>query len=381
MIIVRVFTAAAKPMLIGGALSAAAVGGYFAVDTLRRGSPTAFEQVQDQGQRLLISEFGDRGDTVIAVDPADVSNRTTIAQIEHAAGFGVFPVLAPDGKAIAYTALPSDLQNPAPDSPALAAVIDVREKATLLAADVDLLVPPVWAPDSQSFVVRKNSAAQDAAGSFELLLLGRDGSRSTITTWTSAAIFPIAFAPRGGTLYFATLNAEGTDLYGVAPDGSGETKIAHLSDQIARDWKLSPDGTRLAYSVAESGQTPSVVTKTLDLASASAADAVSSGAPRTEFNPTWKSDGGLTIAAVQPEGGSRAISVDSGGAAQEVTANSDGIDLPLGWAPDGVRLAVRSVDGKTPLDAAAGRVEVVDSDGHRDRVSDSADVLIVGWLR
>jgi hypothetical protein len=117
MLIVRVFTAAAKPALAGGALIAAVAGGYFAVDNVRGGSASAFQQVQGHGQQLVISEFGERADSIVAIDPADVSSRKTIATIEHADGFGVFPSLSPDGRAIAYPALPSDTAKPSPDTP------------------------------------------------------------------------------------------------------------------------------------------------------------------------------------------------------------------------------------------------------------------------
>ncbi len=382
MLLVRVLTAVAKPALAGGVLTVAAAGGWFAIDRARDdGNVSAFQSVQGHGQQLVISEFGHRADTIVAVDPADVTSRKTIATIEHAEGFGVFPALSPDGQAIAYTALPSDTVNASPDSPAHAAVVDVHGGVTLLADDVDLLVPPVWSPDSVSIVVRKNTPAPAAAGTFELLLLDRDGTRSTITSWTTAAVFPIAFAPDGSRLYFATLNAGGTDLYGIAPDGSDEEHIAHLSDEIARDWKLSPDGATLAYSVAESGAQPQVITRMLDLATGAAADAVAASGPRAEFNPAWDADGTLTIASLKPGGGSDAVSVNASGATASVASSGDAIDLPLAWSPEGDRLAVRSVAGATPAEAGESHVELIDGDGGRDRVSESADVLIVGWLR
>ena len=301
MIIVRALTMIAKPAILGGAIATTAVGGWFAFDTLRpNDAPSAFQQVQSEGQRLLVSEFGETADTIVAIDPGDVTDRTTIATIEHASGYGIFATLSPDGQAIAYTALPSDTARPGPDTPALAAIVDVDGGVTPLADDVDLLVAPVWSPDSQSIVVRKNTPAEDSAGSFELLLLGRDGSRATLTTWTTASVFPIAYAPDASKIYFATLNTAGTDVYSIAPDGTAETKIAHLSDQIARDWRLSPDGATLAYSAAESGSTPSVIAKTLDLATGVAADAVapddlqagppSTGIARGELNPAWKAE-------------------------------------------------------------------------------------------
>jgi Tol biopolymer transport system component len=388
MIIVRALTVIAKPAILGGAIAATAAGGWFAVDNLGpHDAPSAFRQLQGHGQRLLVSEFGEGADTIVAIDPGDVAGgRTTIATVDHAPGYGIFATLSPDGQAIAYTALAADEPKPGPDSPARAAIVGVNGDVTPLAGDVDLLIAPAWSPDSASIVVRKNTPAPDAAGSFELLLLGRDGSRATLTTWTTAAVFPIGFAPDGSKLYFASLNNSGTDLYSIAPDGSAETKIAHLSDQIARDWKLSPDGSALAYSVAESGGTPSVIAKTLELSTGAAVEAVapeagppSTGVARGEFNPAWRSGGDLTIASLNLDGGGNAVAVDAAGRASALTTNDARIDLPLGWSPDGATLAVRAVDGKTPSEAGESHVELV-HDGTRDRVSESADVQIVGWL-
>ena len=103
---------------------------------------TAFESVQGTARGCVVSAFSDSHDDIIAIDPGDVSTRTTIAHIDHAPGFGVFATLAPDGHALAYTALSPDAARPTPDAPAQAAVVDMDGKATLLADDVDLLVPP-----------------------------------------------------------------------------------------------------------------------------------------------------------------------------------------------------------------------------------------------
>jgi Tol biopolymer transport system component len=379
MMLVRVLAAFAKPALVGSTLTVAAAGAYVGYDHWQNDGPTPFQQVQSQGQRLLISEFADEADTIVAVNPDDPSDRVAIATIDHASGYGIFPTLSPDGDAIAYTGLPPDTERPAPDAPAQAAIVDDDGHVTLLADDVDLLVPPVWAPDGESIVVRKNTPEDDSAGSFELIALSRDGSRDTITSWSSAAVFPIAFSPDGATLYFATLNASGTDLYRIGPDGADETLIAHLSDEIARDWKLSPDGSTLAYSVAESGGKPAMLAMTLDLATG-AEQRVTSDSDRAEFNPAWNVDGDLTISSVKPDGGGDAISVDSGGAATALSDNSDAIDLPLAWSPDGSSLAVRSVDAASPEQAGRSYVEIVKLGGDRERASDAADVLVVGWL-
>lgn len=378
MLIVRVLAAAIKPALVGGAITASAAGG-FAAWQYTRDDVTAFQRVQSAGQRLLVSEFGEGADTIVAIDPADPRiGRTEVARISHAPGYGIFAALSPDGDAIAYTALPADTPRPAPDAPATAAIVEDDGDVVTLATDIDLLIPPVWSPDGASIVVRKNTPAENSAGRFELILLGRDGSRSTVTSWSSAAVFPIAFSPDGAALYFATLDETGVDLYSVAPDGAAETKIAHLSDDIARDWKLSPDGSMLAYSVALSGAQPRVVTMTLDLATGIAAEAVA-GSTGAEFNPAWTPDGELTIASLDAQGGS-AVSVDANGATEQITGSDGAIDLPLGWSPDGATLAVRTIESAPANEDPESHIELVTQDGGRERISESADVLIVGWM-
>jgi len=396
MIIVRALRASVRPALALGAIAAAATGAYAAYARITPNArPTPpFAALQGQGQRLLISEFGEKADTLVAVDPADVSRRTEVARVDHAPEYGIFAVLSPDGHAIAYTALPPDAARPSPDTPAVAAVIDTNGEVTELAGDVDLLVTPVWTPDSGAVVVRKTTPCADACedsaiGESTLVLLRRDGTRADITTWHTAAPFPIGFAPDGTTLYFATIGPGGTDLYRVAPDGSDETKVAHLSDDVARDWRLSPDGTQLAFAAGESGRDPQVVARIVDIATGDVRDAVadlaagppSTGVARGEFNPVWRPDGTLAIGAMNLDGGANAVAVDGAGAATGVTARADALDLPLSWSPDGAYLAVRSVEGRTPFDAGATHIDLVDSSGGRQRVSDSADVLVVGWLR
>jgi Tol biopolymer transport system component len=382
MLIARVAAVALKPALAVSAVTASAAGGAYGYQNWRGDDATAFERLQSAGQQLLIAEFGTHEDTIIAIDPNDIDgSRTEIASIGHAAEWGVFATLAPDGEAIAYTALPEDTVDPSPDSPAIAAIVEADGDVRTLADDVDLLIAPVWAPGSDAIVVRKNTPEENDAGSFELILLGRDGSRSTITSWRSAAVFPVAFSPDGDKLYFTTINAGGVDLYSVAPDGADEALIAHLSDEIARDWTLSPDGTTLAYSIAESGPDPRVVAMTLDIESGAASEAVAASADdAAQINPAWRGDDELTIASISADGGGGAVSVDATGASDAITENEDSIDVPVAWSPDGSSLAVRAVEGATPLEAGESHIELVTPEGDRARVSERADVLIVGWM-
>lgn len=378
MLFVRVLTAFAKPALVGSAVVATAAGAYLAWAGTRPDDLTPFESIQRADARLIVSEFGENEDTIVAIDPADASNRTTLATIDHAPGWGAFATLAPDGASIAYTALPPDARDPSPDTPAIAGVIEADGDVLALAANADLVIPPVWAPNGQSIVVRRSTLAEEGTGTQELVVLGIDGSESSLTSWSSSAVFPVGYAPDGATFYFATLNASGSDLYRIDADGSGESLVAHLSDDISREWTLSPDGTALAYSVAESGATPRVVAMRLDLATGAAAPALDDAAG-SQINPAWSRDGELTVASVKPEGGGDAVIAAIDGAGQALDDNDDSIDLPLAWSPDGETLAVRAVDGATPFQARGSRIELLRLDGTREQVSDGPDVLIVGW--
>jgi Tol biopolymer transport system component len=382
MIFARALVALAKPVAAVGVVGAAVTGAWFAIDRIGGDGTTQFQRVvADDAQHLLISEFGLHEDTIVAVQADDTSERREIATIDHAEGWGVFAALSPDGRAIAYTALPTDTQKPTPDSRAIAGIVEDNGDVQPLADDADLLITPVWSPESDAIVVRRNVPEEASAGSFELLLLGRDGSRAVLTAWQSAAIFPIAFTPDGSRFYFATLNASGSDLYSVARDGSDETLVAHLSDEISRDWTLSPDGATLAYSVALSGPRPALRTMLLDLSAGEAREAQSqSSAGWSQINPSWSPDGSLSVAALDAQGGGDAVVLNAAGERTgQYTDNIGAIDVPLAWSPDGATLAVRHVDGAA-TDTSGGRIDVIAADRSREPVSTSPDTLIVGWM-
>ncbi len=378
MLFVRVLAVFAKPAIIGASVLSVATGGYLVYNNTRPDDLTPFQRIQSADTRLIVSEFGEDADTIVAIDPADPASRTTLATIDHAPGWGIFATLSSGGAAIAYTALPSDARAPSPDTPAIAGVIEADGDVLTLATDIDLMIPPVWSPDGTSIVVRKSTAEENTSGTQELLLLGLDGARASLTTWSSASAFPVAFSPDGATLYFATLSATGGDFYSVGIDGSGETLVAHLSDDISREWTLSPDGRTLAYALAETGPEPRVVAMRLDLATGAIAPALGDSAG-SQINPAWTPTNDLTVASVKPEGGGDAVAIAADGTASTLDDNDDSIDLPLAWSPDGESLAVRAVDGASPFEAQGSRIELLRRDGTRDAVSEGPDVLIVGW--
>ena len=104
------------------------------------------------------------------------------------------------------------------------------------------------------------------------------------------------------------------------------------------------------------------------------------GALHGEFSPAWNGSE-LSVSSLKPSGGGDALQLHPAGDASRLSQNDASIDLPLSWSPDGTSLAVRAVVGATPGQAQESHVELIDAAGDRARVSDGADVLIVGWIQ
>src|SRR5204862_3618791 len=103
--------------------------------------------------RAAYIEFGAASDTLWLAPPDNPSGRKKTFVAQHAPSFGIVASLSPDGQTIAYAALAPDTQSPSPDSPADLYVASLKKgQPRRLAEAVDLLVRPVWAPDSRSVI-------------------------------------------------------------------------------------------------------------------------------------------------------------------------------------------------------------------------------------
>jgi Tol biopolymer transport system component len=328
---------------------------------------------------LVYSEFGERADTLWAAAPDDPRLRAPLDVIEHAPGFGIYPSLSPDGTAVAYTVAP---RTSAGDTGELRVFSLDTGSTALLASGVDVRIAPVWSPEGDAVAVRR-SAWGDAGGSFAIVRAGLDGSETPLVT-SDAGLFPIDFSPDGAWLYFAALSPEGTDLARVPAAGGAGEQLAHLSDGVARDWHLSPDGRRLAYLAQPSPDAGATLeARVLNLATGEAVSAGSAAGDSAQFNPVWEASGALTIGTLERGEGGGAQRLDSGGAASSATqlaAPQDGFDVPLSWSPDGQHLAVRSFAGTSVADPGPSRVTVIDTGGARYELPPGGDVAIAGWL-
>ncbi len=349
------------------------------------GLPSLLRQA---GPLVVFSEFGFEADTLWAADPDDPAERIQLGLVEHAQGYAIFPSLSPDGARVAYTVLPPDGAQPGSDATAELWVLETATGVTLrLAGAVDLLVTPLWSPAGDAVVVRRSAGGDGSDGGSLLLRVDLSGAVTTVLE-APAALFPVDVSPDGVWLYFAVLSAEGTDLARAPVLGGGEAEaVAHLSDGFARDWHLSPDGTRLAYLAQPSEETGMAFeARVLELSTGTQETPLNDAAV-SHFSPVWDQDGGLTIGRLAGTGGASgaAVQLSAAGAvvASALAAPTDpgsGFDVPLTWSPDGTHLVVRSFAGASVADPGPSQVVVLGTDGERRTLSQLSDVAVAGWL-
>jgi dipeptidyl aminopeptidase/acylaminoacyl peptidase len=340
---------------------------------------------------VLVSEFGIEADTLWTAPADKPSQRQVVAVVPHAAHYGIYASLSPDGRFVAYTALSTGLKDASSDSPAEVWVMGADGSyPRLLAGDADLLIAPVWAPDSASLVFRRSRSEENAAGTFELVRISLAGSEDTaqgagesVLVSAEAALFPVGFSPDGKGLYYTQLSAGGTDLGRVA-SGRSPSLVAHLGDDFTRDWHLSPDGGRLAFLAPQpAGQAGTVLRAMVmelggDLQLRPALPAADG--PTQEFNPIWHpEDGDITLGRLTlGERSAPAMRVSASGS-RRLDGPSQGFDVPLAWSPDGETLALRSFEGDLESSLGPWRLVLLDSAGQRREVNGESEISFVGW--
>lgn len=379
MMFARVLARTIRPALTVGVIAGAASTLWYGASALTgSGDPAPLFQPASAPSFVFV-EFGPTADAIRIAPVTDPANARTVATVAHAEGFGIYAALSPDGQRIAYTVIPPVEGEPSIESPAELRVIQADTGDQLLATGADLLVPPVWSPDSDAVVFRRSVPAEGSSGSFDLVRVDLAGNETMLVSSTSG-LFPIGYA--GGALYYGAVSSSGTDLYRY--DGI-PAFVAHLSDDVARDWRLSPDGSKLAYLVMQEREGAFGFTaRVYDLAGAGlggfAVLATRDSAP-DEFGPVWNpATGGLTLGRLDPAAPSPMIEVGPDGAERSLSATARGFDVPVSWSPDGSYLIFRWFLGDSAENPGPSRLHVLTPDGERELLSINSDIQIIGWI-
>jgi Tol biopolymer transport system component len=326
--------------------------------------------------RIAYFEFGTAADTLWLVNPATPSQREKLLSVPHAREFGVVPSIAPDGRSLAYAALPIENPAPTPDAPAGLWLIEISRDAQprLLVNGIDLRVPAVWSPDASSLVYRRSNAdgyalaTLPAAGGEERLLSHSDGS---------TALFPVGFAPDGSRFYHVALSeSAGSHLVSVDVTTGVQTEVVQLSPGITREWSLSKDGARLAFlAMGYTANAISAQAFVLELSTLALTPVT--GPTVNAFGPVWAADGSLLVGSLGAHGEANLVHVQDSQTTL-VPAEGRGFDVPLGFARDGSFYLVRAFSGASATAPGAATLTLIDKDGGRHVIA-SGDVTFAGW--
>ncbi|PKN82869.1 MAG: hypothetical protein CVU47_01400 [Chloroflexi bacterium HGW-Chloroflexi-9] len=327
---------------------------------------------------LVFAEFGENADRLYLAPPERPQERTLIETIEHAPGWGINPAAGTARSIVAYTVLAPGVV-PERDTPAELWVIDLatRER-TRIARDADLLVAPTFADDGAVLVYRRSAGSQQ-----ELVRVAiQDNTRSVVhAEQTAFGIFPIGYTA-GGDLLFARLSTAGTDVFSVR-DGAAATLLFHASDQIARDWRLAPDGSAVSYLAPEARGERIVHRAHVVGVDGEERGLPDRGSPTGEqYGPTWTPDGRSLTVGQEAETGDTAPATVLGLAGDDPVALAppeQGFDVPVQWSPDGRYLAARTFSGVNSMDAGTESAVIIGTDGNRYPVTAATEVILIGW--
>lgn len=356
--------------------------------------------------RFLYREFGREQDTIWRVLPSDPSQREEMAVIPHRADWGIVPSLSPDGKRLAYLTLPERAVDRG--SEAEAYILDLESGQTeLIAQGVDLQLRPLWSPDGELLYLRRIAQMEREVTILQVQVPGAGEEQdSRIEPILKADLsdvltfIPIGFADDERSMYFVQISAGsggGTLLGAYAPATAPAplpppsptpqaTFVVHLSDQIARDYDLSPDSKRLSFLVQEliEGQLlfrAFVADLVGGIVEPLPTEGLQSGG---HLRPLWRPDGSRISVGLLPspgEPGAVALLPLDGGVPSFLPPPDLGFDVPLSWAPDGSYLAVTSFDGESLDNRGRARLVLVAPSGQRINVAEGVDVEVVGWVK
>ncbi|MEX0800039.1 MAG: hypothetical protein WD379_02340 [Dehalococcoidia bacterium] len=399
--------------------------------------------------RFMYSEFGPTEDIVWMIDPANPQDRVEVTRVPHEEGWAIVPAVSPDGQTLAYNTMRPDGVNRAYDGQTYILDLDSGE-SELVADFVDLQTAPRWDPDGQLLYLRKNVGLdvtiivvdlrppdeddeepppedapppvrtilkQDVSDVLAYIPLGFDEEKAllyfvAIQGGTTSGTYLGRYTPATGeAVATATAVAEATATAVAAtaeaatptptpvgtptpapsptpaptPVLTGDVFLV-LSDQIARDFALSPDAARVAFSVPGivDGQ---FVTQTYvtDIATQEVKplEQPANLPPGDQLVPVWRPEGDRITVGGLPAGddpGRVAVVPLDGGDATLLAPPDQGFDQPLSWAPDGRFLAVTSFDGDSLGNPGRAALVFVAATGQRLPAPEGNEFQPIGWI-
>ncbi len=320
-----------------------------------------------EGGEVAYVRFGAAADTIWVAPPSDLQRGRLLARVPHASGWGISASLSPDGRRVAYVALPPTVSQPAKDVSRagevwLLSLADGERR--LLAQGADVRLAPVWSPDARRLAFR--SVEGDAATIWTVEVA--EGEARPLAQLVGAS--PLGFSPDARTLYLV----QGSSLLALDIASGAVGPLPPVPAGQVEEWSVSPDGARVAAVVREGGRWALWV---LDTASRTWQEGgLEAWAPL--FRPLWGPGGRALAVGLAPTDRPRGVVVVGEGPVQELTAPEAGFDVPLAWAPQGRALLVAHY-AAYPVQEEPD-LAVVTEQGLRLPFMEGTGITVLGWL-
>jgi len=305
-------------------------------------SPRSAFATAPAGDYAVVAAPGETEDAIVMVSLSDPSSRTELARVSHLPGYSPVGAVSPDSRRLALTVV--DAGSPARPGASLL-IVDLESGAvTRRAVAVDPLQPPVWLPDSSAVVVTRTVSSGSPAVDVSLVAVPAAGGDERVLEAHERVLgaYPVA-VDGSGRLLSVVIDGTGSTLF------RGGSELLRLSDQVTRDWRLSPDGTELAYieSSVRDGLHYLQKVAQLDGPAAALAQQAQQG---QQLGVAWNPGTGVPTFGQEPgEPGTGALAQSAGG-----------FDVPLAYSADGRALAVQAWSGNSFGEAGRMTLTLVD---------------------
>ncbi len=327
-----------------------------------------------EGTRFIYKEFTSTADTVWLALAEDPAQRVPLANIEHAAAIGAKANLSPDSDRVAYVTLSGRSRA----SEVWVADLDAG-KSQKIADGANIRVAPVWNADASTVAFLRETSAEkilvqaDAEGNGEAVLVADD----------APGLYPIGYALDNSAFYYARVASGGTDIGVVSLSDGSASIVAHASDHIARERKLSPDGQSIVYLAPQfSNGRVQYAAFALPLDGGAPSPIASQSEPETDqLGFAWRPNSDeITVGDSQPASGMAVFSLTTGENLETLSAPPQGLDVPVAWSKEGEYLAVRSFEKAGTGGLADEKGVIVSSNGERKEMQAAGQVEFVGWV-
>jgi hypothetical protein len=322
------------------------------------------------GEYAVVSRTDGANDIIAVVSEADPTSPREVARVPHLPGYAVNGSVSPDGQHVALVTADQGTQS----NPMASLFVLDLESGVLkqLAGNVDVLRTAIWTADSQAVVTTRAATTTQGRPAVQVMQVAIDGSgeRELLRVGNVLGVYPVGFDAQG-RLVAVVIDGRGSSL---VRDGQ---ELGVMSPAITRDWRLSTDGTQLAFIESDTvgglqyrGRVVAVDTP----GPAGAMNAQALSAEGQQLGVAWKPAGGAATFGQEPERGP----APAGGVSAQALESSPGFDVPIAYAPGGDTLAVTHWTGMSFADAGRSSLELVSAGG---RVDITGFARFVGWAQ